>query len=140
MFKKITSNRDPRDTVYSEIKKEFKPYFTKAGTGLKRTAERYPKFLFSMMVINICLSIILCFTVMRHKNVPEKKSPAHISNPVSGGFDRIMQAGAALKETIHLKKEVDSITRQHTLSKADSATLLQDLDSLQHIRIHISRP
>lgn len=138
MFKKITSDRDPRDTVLSEIKKEFRPWFTKAGMGLKKTAERYPKFLFCMMVINMCLSIILCFTVMRHKEVPKKQVAAPVVNPVSGGLDRIMQAGAALKATIRLKKQIDSITRQHTLSKADSATLLKDLDSLQHIRNHIN--
>ena len=30
MCKRLHSNRDPRDTVYSELKKEFSPYFGKA--------------------------------------------------------------------------------------------------------------
>jgi len=133
MFKKITSNRDPRDTVYSEIKKEFRPYFNKAGQGLKGTAERYPKFLFAMMVINIMLSIILCLTVFRPKGEPKKVPLIHQVTPVSTGFDQIMQAGAALRQTILLKKQVDSISKKKSLTKTDSAVLLKDLDSLQYI-------
>jgi hypothetical protein len=133
MFKKIHSDRDPRDTVISEIKKEFRPYLGKAGHGLKGAAERYPKFLFWIMVINISLSAILCFTVFRHKELPKQAQPVKVSAPVSKGFNRIMQAGAALQQTFRLKKSVDSITRKKTLTAADSATLSKDLDSLQHI-------
>jgi len=133
MFKKIHSDRDPKDTVMSEIRKEFRPYFTKAGQGLKGAAQRYPKFLFWMMVMNISLSAILCFTVFRHRDIPPKAVPVKMTSPVSGGFDRIMQAGPALRQTIRLKKRVDSITRKKTLSAADSAALFKDLDSLQHI-------
>jgi hypothetical protein len=134
MFKKIHSDRDPRDTVISEIKKEFKPYFSKARHSLKGTAERYPKFLFGMMVINITLSVILCFTVFRHREPPPQKAlPVKLAAPVSGGLDRIIRAGAALQQTIRLKKQVDSITRKKTLTPADSAALLKDLDSLQRI-------
>ena len=133
MFRKIHSDRDPRDTVMSEIKKEFRPYFSKAGQGLRGTAERYPKFLFWMMVINITLSAILCFTVFRHREAPKKAQPVKVAAPVTNGFDRIMQAGAALQQTIRLKKRVDSITQKEILTKADSAGLLKDLDSLAHI-------
>jgi hypothetical protein len=33
MWKRIHSNRDPRDTLYSEIRKEFGTYFTIAGNA-----------------------------------------------------------------------------------------------------------
>jgi len=134
MFKKIRSDRDPRDTVISEIGKEFRPYFDKAGQGLKGAAKRYPKFLFWMMVINISLSAILCFTVFRHKELPGKKTPIRLSAPVANGFDKIIQAGAALRLTIALKKQVDSLTKKKELTSTDSATLLKDLDSLNHIK------
>jgi len=133
MFRKIHSDRDPRDTVMSEIKKEFRPYFSKAGQGLKGTAERYPRFLFWMMVINITLSAILCFTVFRHREAPKKAQPVKVAAPVTSGFDRIMQTGAALQQTNRLKKRVDSITKKQILTQADSAGLLKDLDSLAHI-------
>ena len=140
MFRKIHSNRDPRDTVFREIKKEFRPYFDKAGQGLKKTADRYPKFLFWMMVINISLSIILVRTVFRPKGEPKKAPVLKSASPLSGGFDQIMRVGNALRVTISLKKQVDSLAHQKILSKADSAVLLKDLDSLQHIRVSLSRP
>jgi len=140
MFKKIHSNRDPRDTVFREIKKEFLPYFDKAGQAVKSTADRYPKFLFWMMVINISLSVILVMTVFRPKGEPKKAPSLKVAGPMTGGFDQIMRVGDALRATINLKKQVDSLTRQKILSKADSAILLKDLDSLQHIRFTINRP
>jgi hypothetical protein len=58
-------------------------------------------------------------------------------HPVNG-FDNIVAAGDALKQTIRLRREVDSITSKKHLSKSDSLSLLRDLDSLQHIRIILS--
>jgi hypothetical protein len=137
MFKKITSDRDPRDTVFSELNKEFKPYFGKFRKGVKTIADQYPKFLFCMMVINIVLSVILSLTVLRP--APEKKKTSDVSAvaPVSTGFDRILQAGATLRQTIRLKKQIDSLSRLPALTKADSAALLCDLDSLRHISLTI---
>jgi len=133
MFKKITSNRDPRDTVFSELGKEFRPYLNKVKSGLSYCAERYPKFLFGMMVINITLSAVLVMTVFRPvTDKPMAKAPA-VTSPVTSGFDRIMQAGEALKQTIHLKQRVDSLTKKAAMNHADSAELLKDLDSLQSI-------
>ena len=138
MFKKIHSDRDPRDTVISEVKKEFRPYFNKAGRGLKGAAERYPKFLFWMMVINITMSAILCFTVFRHREQSKNAQPLKVAAPITDGFDRIISAGAALRETIRLKKQVDSLSKKSGLTQADSAALLKDLDSLQHIHRNIN--
>ena len=36
MFKKIRSNRDPRDTVLTELHREFEPHFGKAKTKLAK--------------------------------------------------------------------------------------------------------
>ncbi|MBS1526655.1 MAG: hypothetical protein JST19_13445 [Bacteroidetes bacterium] len=137
MFKKITSNRDPKDTVFSEIKKEFRPYFSKTGTFLKHCAERYPVFLFWMMVINITLSVILVSTVFRRKDEPVKK-PAIKVSPISDGFDQIVAAGHRLKITLDLKRQVDSLAHLKQLTAADSAALLKDLDSIQHLQIHLN--
>ena len=134
MFKKIRSNRDPRDTVLTELRREFGPHFGNAKTKLRSVANNHPRFLFWMMVVNISLSAILCFTVFRHKELPVKTAPIRLSASVANGFDKIIQAGAALRITIALKKQVDSLTKKKTLSSADSATLLKDLDSLNHIK------
>jgi hypothetical protein len=130
MFRKLHSNRDPRDTLFSELNKEFRPYFRKAGSGLKGMADSHPKFLFVMMVINIILSAILSFTVFRHKPAPVKVTPQTV-NPVSSGFEQIMRTGERLKRTIALKHIIDSLTAKKQLSPNDSLTLEKALDQFQ---------
>jgi len=139
MFKKLHSNRDPRDTVFSEIKKEFGDYFGKAEVHSKTFLERYPKFLFGAMIILIIVSITLSFTVFRNKEkvaVPKQVTPNNVK-PVNDGFDQILRTGSALRQTISLKKEVDSITSKTSLTKADSIRLEKDLDKLQQINKQI---
>jgi len=135
MFRKIHSNRDPQATVFGELKKEFRPYVDKAQCGLKHIADAYPRFLFVMMVINITLSAILVMTVFKRKGDPPKQKTISAIAPLAGGFSRIREAGLALKETIRLKRTIDSLTHLKTLSGADSAALLNDLDSLRHIHL-----
>lgn len=139
MFKRIHSNRDPRDTLYSELKKEFSVYVDKGNGAFKRLACAYPRFIFGLMIALLVASLILAIAL--HRNMlPEDqvtKTQKARPVPVGEGFDNIMAAGAALKQTIRLRRQVDSITAKRTLSKPDSITLLRDLDSLQHIRINL---
>jgi hypothetical protein len=143
MFKKIHSNRDPQDTVFRELKKEFRVYFDQAGHGWRNFISRYPKFLFGSMIGLMLISLVLSFTVFRLRDVPLKIKTVAVSGqarPVSDGFSRIIQAGAALKETISLKKFIDSITAKPVLSEADSVRLEQALDRLQNINKNLNLP
>ena len=49
------------------------------------------------------------------------------------GFDQILNTGTALKRTIRLRSEVDSLSALHVLSAADSARLGKCLDELHEI-------
>ncbi|WP_183580283.1 hypothetical protein HDF18_13225 [Mucilaginibacter sp. X5P1] len=141
MFKKIHSNRDPQGTVYSELKKEFAVYFAAAEGFGRRITERYPNFLFGVMVLMMLTSMVLSFTVF-HKAAPPpqiKAAPKASISPLSNGFDQIMATGAALKETITLKRQVDSLTAKKVLSAADSTVLEKDLDRLQQINNHLTK-
>lgn len=129
MFKKIRSDRDPRDTVISELGKEFKPYVDQSSQTLRRLAKNYPRFLFCIMIINIVLSCILCFTVFRHKEPPLP------IKPIAPKFDNIISLSSALRKTIRLKQQVDSLSQKKKLSSADSAILIKDLDSLNHFKL-----
>jgi hypothetical protein len=133
MWRKIRSNRDPRDTLYSELQKEFKPWFTKARRCFSAALSDYPRFFFSGMVILLLVSMVLSFTVFRHPEniaiVPEKKHP----NVVEDGFSRIMQAAGQLKETLKLKTIVDSLAARKNLTQADSLMLDSALSRLQQI-------
>jgi hypothetical protein len=129
MFKKIHSKRDSSDTLYSEIKKEFGGYFQKAGTKSRSFTERYPKLLFGLMVFCIILSISVVFALRKRPAPPPKIT----LSPVNDGITQVMGLSTALKETIALKTQVDSISQKKTLDKADSARLLNDLNRLQQI-------
>jgi len=132
MFRKLHSNRDPRDTLLSEINKEFRPYIHKAGKGLTGLVNSHPRFLFTMMVINIVLSVALSFTVFR-QHAPPPKVVKPQANPVSTGFDQILRTGEKLKRTIGLKRQIDSLTAKKRLSAADSLALEKALDTIQKL-------
>jgi len=134
MFRKIRSNRDPRDTVLSELKREFNPYLSKAGGHLKASANRRSTFIFWIMVINILLSAVLSFTIFRHKviSAPNKK-PVKILSPVSSGIDGIMATSRALSEMLRLKKAIDSLSGKKQLTAQDSVRLEQALDRFQQL-------
>jgi hypothetical protein len=133
MLKRIHSNRDAKDTLYAEVRKEFRPYFEKAGTCLAAFINRSPRWVFGFMIGLLMVSAVLTFTVFRHPapvKTPVAKIPVH---PFNDGFSQIMRAGAQLKETIRLKKMVDSISAKKVLTVSDSTALYQALDSLRRI-------
>ena len=145
MFKKLHSNRDPRDTLFGEIKKEFGKYFIKAVVSIRRFTIRYPKMLFGAMIALILLSSILSLTVFRYRKPiikPTNKGallvqpPGSAISPVRDGFDQILAIGDEIKETVTLKKIADSLLAKKSLTKQDSLTLDKTLDHLQQIKQH----
>lgn len=133
MWKKIRSDRCPEDTLLSEIRREFRPYFDKAATGVRALLRRFPKTIFGAMIFLMLASLVLTFTLFRHPDQPKAVATKTVVHPLTDGFSRILQAGAQLSETIRLKKLIDSISAKKALSAADSTGLYQALDSLQRI-------
>lgn len=139
MFKKLRSNRDPRDTLFSELRKEFGVYADKLDQLSKGIAHRYPKFLFAAMVTLLIASVLLA--VLLHKQ-PAPKEYAKVKPEtavMNDGFDQLLSAGAVLRQTIQLRRRVDSISAKKVLSKTDSQTLIRALDSLQHMQMTLPR-
>lgn len=132
MWKKIHSNRDPRDTLYSEIKKEFSGCFELAGNGARRFLNARAKAVFGLMVVLLAASLILSFTLFRS---PEKRAGADLKkvNPVEDGFSQILKATGNIRETIRLKHLVDSLSSKEHLTSADSTRLDSALDRLPGI-------
>lgn len=133
MWRKIHSNRDPRDTLYSEVRKEFGTYFSVAGNFSKRLLNAHPKIILGLMIALMVASAALSFTVFRHPE-PKAMHAEKPVNPVGDGFSKILQTAAKIKEGLRLKKLIDSLSARNQLSSADSVLLENALDSLQQIQ------
>jgi hypothetical protein len=129
MWKKIRSNRDPRDTLYSELQKEFGTYFAMAANWVRHITAAHPRLFFGGMMGILALSFILSFTVFREAGQPVPKVTRQM-NPVHDGFDRILQATGQIRETLRLKHLVDSLSARKALSARDSMLLDSALDRL----------
>lgn len=135
MWKRIHSNRDPRDTLLSEIKKEFGTYFNSIANFFKQVLAGNPRFFYWTMVFLMAVSMVLSFTVFRHPEEFRQLAPGlkETVAPVHEGFDQILEATAKIKETLRLKHLVDSITNRRSLTQADSTALDTALSQLQRI-------
>lgn len=134
MFKKIHSDRDPRDTVFSELKKEFAPYLDKAKSSAGTMAAKNSKAIFWVMVASIAVSAILTLTVLKPhiKHVPISKTVIATA-PVGTGFQQIIGLGDAIHEMMALHKMIDSLTAKKQLTGEDSTRLDTALDRFQQL-------
>jgi len=135
MWRKIHSNRDPRDTLFSELKKEFRPWVIAVSGGTSKLLAGHPRFFFCAMIVLMLVSAGLSFTVFRHREKPvdETISRGNNPSPVEDGFRQIMKTTGELQQTIRLKHIVDSLTAKKQLTPADSTALDSALNRLQHI-------
>jgi len=141
MWRRIISNRDPRDTIFTEIRKEFNPYFGKAGQFSNSVISRYPKLLFGTMIAMLVMSLGLRLTVFRHPRVVKTAVSAHRNaSPIQDGFSQIMLTAGQIRQTLALKHLVDSITAKKFLSRQDSVMLDTALSRLQQIHDHREKP
>jgi hypothetical protein len=129
MWKRIHSNRDPRDTLITELRKEFKPYVNSLEQLIRAFVSRKPKWVLWSMVFLLTASAILSFTVFRAHD-PQRDKPNGRSQQVSSGFNEILLTTQKLRITIALKQVIDSLSAKKNLTMADSTKLNGALDSL----------
>jgi hypothetical protein len=135
MWRRIHSNRDPRDTLLSEIQKEFSSYIHIAAKASIALLSRNPRLYYWLMVSLLVVSIFLSFIVFRHPG-DIKQQPVSVKTtvaPVNQGFEEILQATAKIKETLRLKHLVDSISSRKSLTATDSIALDSALSQLQRL-------
>ena len=149
MFKKIHSNRNPNDTVFTELKKEFSPYFYLFGKKANNILTRYPKSIFGIMVGLILASFILSLTIFNvdgNIDHPPKKglvnstdsTPSKLNISADDGLNSIIETTGNLKETIKLKQQINSIIAKKKLTKQDSLELQEALNQLQELNRQIN--
>lgn len=139
MFRRIHSNRNPDDTLWKELRGEFGRYLEKAGQRFRTFCSNYPKAIFAGMTALLVVSLILSFTVFRHPAPVVKKKQVARQQPkvLDDGFARILETGAALRQTLTLKQEVETILAKSKLTHRDSLALEGALDSLQQLQHQI---
>ncbi|RFZ91077.1 hypothetical protein D0C36_19230 [Mucilaginibacter conchicola] len=134
MWRKIHSNRDPRDTLFSELCREFKPRLSGLLAAAKKLIHKRPKVFFALMLMMLFLSVVLSFTAFRQHDQPVSVHYKHQPEVISDGFSRIAETAEKLNETIRLKRVVDSLTAKKQLSTADSLRLNSVLNRLEQIQ------
>lgn len=134
MFRKIHSNRDPRDTIVSELQKEFGKYWEAASRAFLGAVNSRPRWTFACMVTLLLLSVSFSFFYYKRETKPARHVEKLKVQPLNNGFDQILRAGEKLRATLRLKHVVDSITAKKTLTAKDSLTLDSALDRLQFLQ------
>lgn len=137
MFRKIHSNRDPRDTVFTEMRKEFSSHIQKFNTWFCGICLKFPKLIYTAMVVLIMASFVLSILLFR-KEKPKSQTvnvSLKTAAPVPDGFGQIMQKGYALKEAVSLKAQVEALIAKDSLSSKDSVSLGKAIDRLHDLSI-----
>lgn len=135
MWPKIHSNRDPRDTLLTELRKEFSAYYQLAGDWGIRLLKSHSRIAFYAMIALLLVSLVLSFTVFRHREKVALVTPRAMTT-ISDGFGQIMQTTGKIREIVVLKRQVDSLSARKNMSAADSSHLIVALDRLQQLSKH----
>jgi hypothetical protein len=136
MFRKIHSNRNPENTIASELCKEFAVHFNKVWGFITALLKKYPKPAFALMILFMLGSMVLSFTVLRNIEKKEAGQPVKsLGAPVQNGFSQIMQKGAALQESIAIKRQIEALISKDSLTGPDSIRLERAIDRLHQLTI-----
>ncbi|NQX54475.1 hypothetical protein HQN86_12695 [Pedobacter panaciterrae] len=135
MFRKIHSKRDPSDTLYSALAREFRAYIDWLKAKIRGLLKAYPKPVFAFMVVSIIVSASLAVTVFRSEkptSVPQIKPAV---STVGKGFSQILATADALRESLEIKREISALIAKDSLSSADSVLLEKALNRFHQLTI-----
>lgn len=141
MFRKIHSNRDSKDTLWSELRKEFSAYINRADQRFRHVCLTYPRQVYTFMILLLFISMVLSFTLFRER----KPVPVTVSikkqvttNPVADGFVEISQKAEALQETAVIKAQIEKLIAKDSLDHRDSVMLTRAIDRFHELSIYIN--
>lgn len=130
MFRKITSNRPPGTTVWSEFHKEFGRYIDVVSGRAKRFLESRPLSVFLAMVTAIAVSLGCSLFVPKK---PPQKDTVRISvqRPIMEGMGGIVSTVSALRELLEINSVLDGLLEKDSLESADSLIMGRAIDRIQ---------
>jgi len=124
-----------RITVISELKKEFSGSFKKVSNLMRSKLVSRPKTIFSLMIAFLAVSLVFCFSLLRHEINPlveEKKVFSHIDSGVS----QIGSTALKLKQVLEIQASLKAILQKDSLNNADSLMIRSLLARLEKIQLH----
>ena len=133
MSRKTISEQDNQVTLFSELRKEFAAYFTLLSQRRNQFLQRYPRQVFTGMLICLVTSVVLAFSVMRQKKVPTSSGMGKAGAEMTSGLGQILNTGTALKEILELQSQVEIILKKDSLNQTDSLMLKAAFDRLESI-------
>lgn len=133
MSRKTTSEPDNQVTLFSELRKEFTVYFTRFSHGGSRFIGRYPRQVFTAMLVCMITSAVLAFSVMRQQKVSVRLETGSAASGVTTGLGQILGTSAALREILELQNRISTILKKDTLDQTDSLVLRQAFQRLESI-------
>jgi len=100
-------------------------------SGFRKLCLEHPKKIFSLMVLLMAGSMVLCFSVMRTEAPPLKKTatvPAGLVGSAPSGVGNTIDK---LQRVMVLQAELGAMTKKETLSPADSLRFLSMLTEIR---------
>lgn len=141
MFKKITSSEKKVTlrAIKDELNNEF-GWLVKGGKRRIRTfLSDHSKLVYFLMVLIIIISIILRFTVLRHRKdqtVPEVTLKQVYDTVKHNSLDQFTIMNK-LEEMVHLKARMDSVLSKSTLTRQDSIFIIKADEKLKNLKNEI---
>ncbi|MFF5380909.1 hypothetical protein [Pedobacter suwonensis] len=121
-------------TVFSALQNEFSGLIGRISASLSRFFKKYPRAVFSLMVILMGISTLLCFTLLRteSKKAPQEKKALL---KVESGLNEIGTTVSRLRRTLEIREALKVLLTKDTLSTQDSllmAGMITELERASH--------
>lgn len=121
-------------TVISALQNEFSGLIGRISASLSGVFKKYPRAIFSLMVILMGISTLLCFTLLRmesQKAPQEKKALLKVES----GLNEIGTTVSRLRRTLEIREALKVLLTKDTLSTQDSllmAGMITELERASH--------
>jgi len=135
MFRKIHSNRDPRDTVFVALRQEFAACFNFLQSKSLLLLRSYPRIAFIGMLLFMCASLLLTLTVYKPEQKGSRVSVVDALKPAQDGIGQVMNQAEAIREHLRLKQEITMLIAKDSLSTSDSADLELAIERLHQLTL-----
>ncbi|MCX2575738.1 hypothetical protein [Pedobacter sandarakinus] len=118
-----------KTTVFSELRNEFSDLIEHLLASISGFFKKYPKVIFSSMVLLLASSFLLCFTLLRMESKAPIEKKALLK--VEGGLSEIGTTLSKLKRTLEIREALKVLLTKETLNSQDSLLMVSMVAELE---------